>query len=292
MRRRHLGADARLALGHDGEGEADHVDAALQHLCRHLLRQRGVAEHDRDDRVAGAGEREAGLGHLCAEARGIGVEPLAQRVAVLDQVEDLQRGAGDGRRQRVGEEIGPRALAQPVDHFAPARGVAARGAAERLAERAGDDVDPALDAAMLGRAAAVLADEADRVAVVDHDHGVVLLGQVADALQIGDDAVHREDAVGGDQPEARVCGLLQLRLEVGHVVVGVAVAPRLGEPHAVDDRGVVQRVGDDRVLLRQQRLEQPAIGVEAGGVEDRVLHAEERRDLRLELPCAPPACRR
>ena len=129
----------------------------------------------------------------------------------------------------------------------------------------------------------LLADEADGVAVVDHHHGVVFLGEVADALEVGDDAVHREDAVGGDQPEARVGRFLQPRLEIGHVVVGVAVAPRLAEPHAVDDRGVVQRVRDDRVLLAEQRLEQPAIGVEAGAVEDRVLHAEKRGDLRLEL---------
>src|SRR5690606_41705066 len=52
---------------------------------------------------------------------------------------------------------------------------------------------------------------------------------------------------------------------------------------AVDDRGVVERVGDDRVLLAQQRLEQPAVGVEAGGVEDRVLGAEETGDGLLEL---------
>ena len=129
----------------------------------------------------------------------------------------------------------------------------------------------------------MLADEADGVAVIDHDHGAVFFGEIADALKIGDDAVHREDAVGGDQLEAAALGLLQLLFERRHVVVGVAEALGLGEAHAVDDRGVVQRVGDDRVLLRQQRFEQAAIGIEAGGIEDRVLHAEKRRDPRLEL---------
>ena len=42
--------------------------------------------------------------------------------------------------------------------------VAAGGAAERLAEGAGDDVDAVRDAVQLGRAAAVGADEADGVA--------------------------------------------------------------------------------------------------------------------------------
>jgi hypothetical protein len=46
---------------------------------------------------------------------------------------------------------------------------------------------------------------------------------------------------------------------------------------------VVQRVGDDRVVLAQQRLEQAAVGVEGGGVEDGVLGAQEARQALLEL---------
>ena len=73
------------------------------------------------------------------------------------------------------------------------------------------------------------------------------------------------------------------RLEVGHVVVGVAEPLGLAEADAVDDAGVVEGVGDDRVLLAEQRLEEAAVGVEAGGVEDRVLGAEEARETGLEL---------
>ena len=78
-------------------------------------------------------------------------------------------------------------------------------------------------------------------------------------------------------------GLLQLRLQVGHVVVLVAQPLGLAEPDAVDDRGVVQLVGDDRVLGAQDRLEQAAVGVPARGVEDRVLGAQELGDRPLEL---------
>jgi hypothetical protein len=80
---------------------------------------------------------------------------------------------------------------------------------------------------MLGRAAAVGADEAHRMAVVDHHQGIVALGEVANAGEVGDDAVHREHPVGGDQPKARVMRLLEPGLEVGHVVVGVAQPARL-----------------------------------------------------------------
>ncbi len=100
-----------------------------------------------------ARQREAEFGHFGAEERCIGRQPLTQRIAIFDEVEDLQRGGGNDRRQRVGEEIGARALAQPLDHLGLSRSIATGRAAERLAERTGDDVDTAFDAAMFGRAA-------------------------------------------------------------------------------------------------------------------------------------------
>ncbi|ESY46611.1 hypothetical protein X744_29900 [Mesorhizobium sp. LNJC372A00] len=55
---------------------------------------------------------------------------------------------------------------------------------------------------MLRRAASMLADEADRMTVVDHDHGAILFRQVANPAEIGNDAVHRKSAIGCDQFEA------------------------------------------------------------------------------------------
>ena len=132
----------------------------------------------------------------------------------------------------------------------------------------------------------------DGVRIVDHHQGVVLVGQIADAGQVGDDAVHRKDAVGGDHAEPGAGRLLELLLQVGHVVVLVAEPLGLAEPHAVDDAGVVQLVGDDRVFGAEERLEQPAVGVEARRVEDRVLRAEELAELPLRVACGSAACRR
>ena len=91
---------------------------------------------------------------------------------------------------------------------------------------------------------------------------------------------------------ARVRGGAELRLQVGHVGVAVAQPAGLAQPDAVDERGVVELVGDDGVLGAEQRLEHAAVGVEAGGVQDRGLGAEELRQPRLELACAASACRR
>jgi hypothetical protein len=74
-----------------------------------------------------------------------------------------------------------------------------------------------------------------------------------------------------------------VRLELVHVAVRVAEAPGLAQPDAVDDRRVIELVGDDRVLLVEQRLEEAAVGVEAGAEEDRVVGAEKRGQTLFEL---------
>jgi hypothetical protein len=120
-------------------------------------------------------------------------------------------------------------------------------------------------------------------AVIDHHHRVVALGELADRVQLHQVAVHREHPVGGDQAAPVALGLLQNLLELGHVRVGIAEALGLAQSHAVDDRGVVELVGDDGVALAQDGLEEPSVGVEAGRVEDGVVGAVEARDRSLEL---------
>ena len=76
---------------------------------------------------------------------------------------------------------------------------------------------------------------------------------------------------------------MQLCLELVHVAVRVPVPCRLAEADAVDDRRVIQRIGNDGVVLGEQRFEQTAVGVEAGGKQDRVLRTQECRQALLEL---------
>ena len=119
--------------------------------------------------------------------------------------------------------------------------------------------------------------------VVHHHHRVVLVGEIADANEVGLVALHGEDAVGSDHAEPGVLRLLQLVLQVCHVLVTVDLASGLAETDAVDDARVVQGVADDGVLRPEHCLEQPRVGVEARGVQDRRLGAEPARDLILEL---------
>ena len=74
-----LGADAGLALGHDGVGEADDVDAFGEQRFGHA-RGEGVAEHDGDDGVFAGEDVEADGGHFFAEVAGVGAQFFAQVV--------------------------------------------------------------------------------------------------------------------------------------------------------------------------------------------------------------------
>ena len=152
-----------------------------QQALGHLAGDARVAEHHRDDRMAGPGEREAGRRHprpeplrVALAAGAAGSSPVCSSsstcsvvAAITGASELLNRYGRD--RCRNQSTISCRPLVYPP-----------RRAAERLAERAGDDVDAVHHAAVLGRAAAAGADEADRVRVVDHHHRVVLVGEVAD----------------------------------------------------------------------------------------------------------------
>ena len=86
------------------------------------------------------------------------------------------------------------------------------------------------------------------VAVVDQNHGIMLLSEFGDLVQRRDVTVHAEHAVGDNQLPLAPRVLPEYLLECGHVVVLVHGPRRLGQPHAVDYRAVVQFVGDDYVL--------------------------------------------
>ena len=111
----HLRSDPRLALRHDGKEEARHIDAALVKFRGHVLGQFRLAQHHWNDRVFTGQEIETGLAHAGAKTIGIVKKPGAQIIALLGQINGLDRSGNDGRWQGVGKEIGTRALAHEID---------------------------------------------------------------------------------------------------------------------------------------------------------------------------------
>ena len=76
---------------------------------------------------------------------------------------------------------------------------------------------------------------------------------------------------------------MKATLKVGHISIGIAITLSLTEAYAIDDRGVVQCVRNDGILIGEERLEYTTISVEAGSVEDCVLGLEVVRDGSLEF---------
>ena len=104
-------------MGHHGEEEADDVDTLQQQGVGHVLGEGRVPEHDRDDGVFAGEEAEAELAHAGAEVSGVGAQALAQIVAGGQKLQGGDAGGGDGGCQRIGEQVGPCLLTEPLNHF-------------------------------------------------------------------------------------------------------------------------------------------------------------------------------
>ena len=145
---------------------------------------------------------------------------------------------------------------------------------KRFSERASIDVHTTVCLEELTHTVACLAYYACAVALVDHHQCIVLLSEVADLVDRGNVAVHREDTIGDDNAETLGLGFLQAFLQLGHVGIGIAIALGLAETHTVNDRGMIERIADDGILFGEERFEHAAIGIEAGGIENGVLGLE------------------
>src|ERR1700687_3988408 len=243
VRGAHLVSQPRLALGNDEVRKADHVNTFFEERVRGPCRELGITEHDRNDGVVTRNQIEAQPGQRFAKVLAVSMHALSHHATFFaaQELERLECGRGDARRNSVGKKIRTRALTQELDDFLASRTIASRGTAKRFAQRAGDNVPSSFDTAIFGRAAAAVSDESHCVRVVDHHQRFVAVRERANRAQIGDDAIHGKNPVGGDQLEtsARRVGLLQLGLKIAHVVVAVAKTFRLAKPDAVDDARVV-----------------------------------------------------
>ena len=106
----------------------------------------------------------------------------------------------------------------------------------------------ALDAEQLARAGAARAEHAGAVRLVDHQPRAVRAAELDDPRQVGDVALHREDAVDDHEHAAAVvAGALEHLLELVEPAVAERAQLRPREQAAVEDRGVVARVGDHGV---------------------------------------------
>src|SRR5579883_160416 len=280
----HLHADTRGAFRYDRKAEARHEDPVREQVVAHRDGKRRVADDDRNDRAFAFERIEAQGPQLLAKIRYVVAQAVHQLGMLFEVIDRRERAARDGSRQRVGKELRTRPLYQRIDQCGASGYEAAGGAAERLAQRTGDDVDPAFQAEVLDRAASGLAHHAGTVRIVDDCDGAVFLSQLDDLRKFCQAAFHRKDAVGDDDDGRAILRGLEFRLQVVHVAVLVALATRFArQAAAVDDRSVVELVREQRGAFFANGRKEAGVGIPARDVRERSFGTEELRDPLLEL---------
>jgi hypothetical protein len=177
---------------------------------------------------------------------------------------------------------GAGAVDEEAGRHVVAAGEAAVGA-ERLAERAGDDVDRSLQPGLGDGAAPARAERAERLRLVHQHARVVAVRELDDLRQRRDVAVESEHAVGGDQRAAAV-GLVQPPGEVLGVGVAVREHVRPRQPAAVGDRRVCELVVENDLAPARERGDHAEVGERAGPEHDRGVGSREAREALLEPP--------
>ncbi len=213
----------------------------LQQDIGRLLALLGIADEQRHDMGLVRHHWEAGGVEDRLDAGGAILVALALPVRGLEVADRGRCGRTDRGRQRRREDEARSVGADRVDDLGIAGDVAAE-AAEGLGERAFQHVDAMHDAVALGNTAAARTVHADRMDLVDIGHGAVFLGEIADLCERGYVAVHRIQALAGDQLGPLGTRRDQKFFQMRHVVVAENLPLAAGLAHAFDHRIVVQRI--------------------------------------------------
>ena len=280
------------ALGADGDGggvDGLDVDGVVgQEAVGHLLAEMSVADDQGDD-VGVSGEKgQPRLEDPGLEQGGVLLLERALQRGLAEMTDGGQGARGEDRGQGGGEDEARGQGADEVDDVGGAGDVAAKDA-EGLAEGAGDHVDAVGNAVALGDAAALAAVEADGVDLVEEGEGVVALGEGDDVGDGGDGTIHGVDALEDDDLGAVEGEGAEELLEVGGVVVPEDELVGAAVSDALDQRGVVLGVGEERHLGKDlgQRLQRGGVGHVARAEQQRRLLAVQRRQLLLQQHVEP-----
>ena len=191
-------ADARLIARHGGEADPLSEDPACEQAIRQRHGARSVADDHRSNWTFAHARVEPELCQTRLEKPGVLPQSIDEFRFFHEHVDGGNAGGGNGRRMRGGKQKRTRAVVQEVDERARPGDVAAERA-DRLRQRADLDVDPAMHAEMVDRAAAVATEDAARMRIIDHHDASEFLGKRAQIRQRAEVAVHAEHAVGNQQ---------------------------------------------------------------------------------------------
>ena len=202
--------------------------------------------------------REPLCGEGAAQHARIGLQALHALRAALEQLQGSLRPR-HGRRGGGGRED---QRASAVDQVAHHLGVGAHVGAvgtERLAERAHDGVDLTLQPRLGNSSAAAWPKRAGGVRLIHRHARPARLRHFHQLLQWRHIAVHGEHRIGHDQLLGQAIAARAVAADAPFQVLDVRVPVddylSAGEAASVDDRGVVELIGEDRVAAPGERAD-------------------------------------
>src|SRR5579875_322966 len=184
---------------------------------------------------------------------------------------------------RSGKQEWPPAMVEEINQIAGAANVSANRA-DGLAQRADLNIHAAVAPEMIHRSAAVAPEHARSVGVIHHHDAAEFIGEVAELRKGGDVSVHGKNAVGNQKLVAvPVFRFFQNALAIRHVFVLENFYGGLGEAAAVNNRSMIQFIGDNQILFSQNRGDGAGICGESGLKHDAGFRAFEFGDLLFEF---------
>ena len=200
---------------------------------------------------------------------------ILQLVGFGHHFKHLNTRSSHRRRNRVGEKIRTRALTQQVYNLLLPCGKTTDCPAKSFAQSAGNNFDISFQSETFGNSTTGSAHYTCRVRFIHHHHGIVLFGKSNYFIHRSHIAVHREHTIGYNQSETTLLCRLKLLFQVGHIGIGITIPLCFAQTHTVNDRSMIERIGDYRIFVGKQWFEHTTVGIETGSIQNGVFSVEE-----------------
>ena len=263
---RQLNTDTSLTFRHNRIIETGYINAFFLHLGSEVLRQFCIIQHHCTDSALSRLDIETGSQHLVAEISYIVHQLSMQCIAFFQHLEHFKAGAHDGRSNRVREQIRTRTLTQHVDDFFSTCSETTHSTAECLTQCTGKDIHTSVNIILFSHTMTGRTHYTGRMRFVYHYQRIVFFCQFANLIHRSHITVHREHTVSSNDTVALSLSFLQAAFQVSHVCIGITITFCLTQTHTVNDRSVVQCIGNDCILVGQQRFEQTTVCIKAGSI--------------------------
>ena len=134
-------------------------------------------------------------------------------------------------------------------------------------------------------ATTILAEHTNAMGIIHHQQCIMSPADARQLPQRSHIAIHTEHPVGHHQLVAG--GIRQHGFQCICIAVGIGTDRGPGQPATVNDRGMIKRIGENRVALAREGRNDPQVRHVSGREKQRILVPGERGELFLQLMMGP-----